>query len=152
MCCFNVDKVTCSTGGVVALDLALMNADMPNELDTEASKDVQRVTKNFELFCRESFTHANIFSGIPFISKPRYHTGPMEVALKNIYPHSYLFGSSHKRATLQSRVAVVCSLNTGQPIIVSNYNRPNTEDGMYFICFVNMSIRQLFSHLLTIIE
>jgi hypothetical protein len=140
-----------STGGIIALDLALMNDDMPEDMHIDASKDVQRVTSNFEAFCKDSFAHTNILSGIPFISKPRYHTSPMEEALEKTYPHACLFGWSHRRATLQSKVAVMCSLSTGQSIVVSNYNRSDAEDGMHFTPFVNESISYPLSHLLIII-
>ena len=116
---------------MIALDLALIDEDINEDLHTDVSRDVRKVTNKFERFCKTSFTHTNMFSGIPFVSKPRYHTGPLEEALKRTYSYDHLFGWSPKRAALQSKVAVTCSLNTGKSAVLSNYNRPDLDDGRY---------------------
>jgi hypothetical protein len=116
---------------MIALDLALIDEDTREDMHTDGSKDVQKVTNNFKRFCKTSFTHTNMFSGMPFVSKPRYHTEPLEKALKRTYTDDHLFAWSQKRATSQSKVAVTCSLNTGKSIVLSNYNRPNLDDGRY---------------------
>jgi hypothetical protein len=107
---------------MIALDLAM--------IDEKASRDVGTVTNKFEEFCQTSFTHANMLSSMPFISKPRYHTGRLEIALKRSYTNDHLFGWSTKRAGLQPKVSVVCSLNNSKSIVLSNYNRPNLDNGM----------------------
>jgi hypothetical protein len=106
---------------MVALDLAM--------IDESSSRDVGRVINKFEEFCKTSFTHANMLSSVPFISKPRYHTGPLEIALKRSYTNDHLFGWSRKGAGLQPKVSVVCSLNNSKSILLSNYNRPNFDNG-----------------------
>jgi len=107
---------------MIALDLAT--------IDENGSKDVGSVINNFTRFCETSFTHANMLSSVPFISKPRYHTGPLESVLKRSYANDHLFGWSKERADLQPKVSVVCSLNNANSVILSNYNRPNLETGM----------------------
>lgn len=114
---------------MIALDLALIDEATHEDRRTGVYKDVEKVTYNFEKFCRTSFTHTNMFSHMPFVSKPRYHTGPLEEVLRSIYTHDHLFGWSHRKATPQPKVAVICSLNTGKSIVLSNYNRPNLHDG-----------------------
>jgi hypothetical protein len=109
----------------------MIDEDVHEDIHTNVSRDVRKVTNNFERFCETSFTHTNMFSGMPFVSKPRYHTGPLETALKQTYTHDHLFGWSQTRAISQSKVAVTCSLNTGKSVVLSNYNRPNLDDGRY---------------------
>jgi hypothetical protein len=110
---------------MIALDLAM--------IDENGSRDVGTVTNKFEQFCETSFTHANMLSSVPFISKPRYHTGRLEIALKRSYTNDHLFGWSTKRTGLQLKVAVVCSLNNSKSVVLSNYNRHNLDNGMCFI-------------------
>lgn len=102
-------------------------------IDENASRDVGIVVNKFEEFCETSFTHVNMLSSVPFIRKPRYHTGRLEIALKRSYPDEHLFGWSTKRAGLQPKVSVVCSLNNSKSIVLSNYNRPNLDNSMCFI-------------------
>lgn len=114
---------------MIALDLALIDEVIDDDILTKGSRDVRRVTTNFERFCKTAFDHGNMFSGMPLVSKPRYRTGQLENALKQIYTHDHLFGGSPRRATSQPKVAVTCSLDTGKSIILSNYSRANLEDG-----------------------
>jgi hypothetical protein len=68
----------------------------------------------------------------------KYKTKPLEKALKKAYysevwSNDYIFGGTNTAASLPAKVAVVATTVSGEPAVISNYNRASKENGEYVL-------------------
>ncbi|KAI9712097.1 MAG: hypothetical protein M1820_001806 [Bogoriella megaspora] len=118
-----------STGGLIALGLGARNWSVDKCID------------RFQSLCHAAFTRRS-GSEVPIIgwlvdnyNHSRYETSPLEKALQKAFSKDeFLFGGRRPAQYSGSftKVAVIAtSAATGNPMVLSNYNRPDSEKFSY---------------------
>ncbi|RYP24694.1 hypothetical protein DL765_000421 [Monosporascus sp. GIB2] len=122
-----------STGGITALSLFVKN------------KPLDKCMDNFKVLCPIAFTPREL-SGLPAFRRlatvyhgSEYKTRPFESVLKDLFgPHDLLFGGKKPQSECHAKVAITSTEATGkqQPVILTNYNRPQGKPGDALYGFV----------------
>jgi hypothetical protein len=109
---------------------------------------LEECIERFVNILSDSFDSSNLrkMRKLPSISwaysNAKYHSGPLEAALKNTFgTEKTHFGSCSKRNGVvpQPKVAVVTEVTEGSSVVFTNYQRGNTDSCMYTDIFSHIA-------------